>query len=101
VWPSSSGDLRPRQPARKTPFPHIKEATRDTVKGLKPTDRGQLRMACGTGKTLAAMWISERLGANRNLILVPSLSLLARALREWSANATYPLRLPRGLLMER
>ena len=47
-------------------------------------------MACGTGKTLAAMWISERLDAKRTLILVPSLSLLAQTLREWSANATQP-----------
>lgn len=47
-------------------------------------------MACGTGKTLAAMWISERLDAKRTLILVPSLSLLAQTLREWSANATEP-----------
>ena len=47
-------------------------------------------MACGTGKTLAAMWIAERLESNRTLILVPSLSLLAQTLREWSANATRP-----------
>ena len=47
-------------------------------------------MACGTGKTLAAMWIAERLDSKRTLILVPSLSLLAQTLREWSANATKP-----------
>ncbi len=47
-------------------------------------------MACGTGKTLAAMWVAERLDARRTLILVPSLSLLAQTLREWSANATKP-----------
>jgi predicted helicase len=60
------------------------------VKGFEANDRGQLLMACGTGKTLAAMWISERLDAKRTLILVPSLSLLAQTLREWSANATHP-----------
>ena len=47
-------------------------------------------MACGTGKTLAAMWIAERLGSTRTLVLVPSLSLLAQTLREWTANATEP-----------
>ena len=98
TWPSSPADLRPRRPARKKPFPHVEEAIRATVKGFKTTDRGQLLMACGTGKTLAAMWIAERLDANRTLILVPSLSLLAQTLREWSANATHPVRLPRGLL---
>ena len=47
-------------------------------------------MACGTGKTLAAMWIAERLGSGRTLVLLPSLSLLAQTLREWSANADGP-----------
>ncbi len=47
-------------------------------------------MACGTGKTLAALWIAERLGSQRTLVLVPSLSLLAQTLREWSANANGP-----------
>jgi predicted helicase len=45
-------------------------------------------MACGTGKTLAAMWIAERLVSERTLVLVPSLSLLAQTLREWAANAS-------------
>jgi len=89
-WPASPDDLRPRRPARKKPFPHVQEAVRDTVKGFKGTDRGQLLMACGTGKTLAAMWIAERLGSKRTLILLPSLSLLAQTLREWSANTTHP-----------
>jgi predicted helicase len=89
-WPASPGDLRPRRPARKKPFPHVREAIRTTVKGFKGSERGQLIMACGTAKTLAAMWISERLDATRTLILVPSLSLLMQTLREWSANASKP-----------
>ena len=47
-------------------------------------------MACGTGKTLVALWLSEAMEAQRTLILVPSLSLLAQTLREWRANATRP-----------
>ena len=43
-------------------------------------------MACGTGKTLTALFITERLAAERTLVLVPSLSLLAQTLREWTAN---------------
>jgi superfamily II DNA or RNA helicase len=89
-WPASPDDLRRRRPARKKPFPHNQQAIRATVKGFKGTDRGQMLMACGTGKTLAAMWIAERLESKRTLILVPSLSLLAQTLREWSANATHP-----------
>ena len=90
AWPKSPDDLRPRRQPRKKPFPHVKEAIKATVKGFKGADRGQLLMACGTGKTLAAMWIAERLDCNRTLILLPSLSLLAQTLREWTANASKP-----------
>jgi predicted helicase len=92
---SSSGPPRwmssaPAARSGRSRFPHVKEAIAATVKGLDGTDRGQLIMACGTGKTLAAMWIAERLGSERTLILVPSLSILAQTLREWTANATKP-----------
>jgi superfamily II DNA or RNA helicase len=89
-WPSSPDELRPRRPARKEPFPHVHEAIRATVQGFDANTRGQLIMACGTGKTLAALWISERLGSERTLVLVPSLSLLGQTLREWCANASGP-----------
>jgi superfamily II DNA or RNA helicase len=87
VWPASSANLRSRRPTRKTPLPHVREAVKATVKGFARTDRGQLLMACGTGKTLAGLWVSERMKSNRALVLVPSLSLLAQTLHEWSANA--------------
>ena len=45
-------------------------------------------MACGTGKTLVAFWVMERLKARRTLVLLPSLSLLGQTLREWTANAS-------------
>ena len=90
VWPASLSDLRPQRPPRKKPFPHVREAIEATVKGIAYEQRGQLIMACGTGKTLAAMWIAERLGSERTLVLVPSLSLVAQTLREWSANASRP-----------
>ena len=89
-WPSSPDDLRPRRPARKKPLAHVREAVRATVRGFADHERGQLIMACGTGKTLAAMWIAERLESRRTLVLVPSLSLLAQTLREWAANASEP-----------
>jgi superfamily II DNA or RNA helicase len=89
-WPTSPDDLQPRCPPPKEPFPHVREAITETVKGFERTDRGQLLMACGTGKTLAAMWIADRLESRRTLVLVPSLSLLEQTLREWSANASKP-----------
>jgi superfamily II DNA or RNA helicase len=47
-------------------------------------------MACGTGKTLVALWTAEQLRSRRTLVLLPSLSLLAQTLREWTANASSP-----------
>jgi predicted helicase len=58
------------------------------VKGFEQADRGQLIMACGTGKTLTALFVKEKLKAERALLLVPSLSLLAQTMREWAANRT-------------
>ncbi len=44
-------------------------------------------MASGTGKTLTALFIREKLAAERTLVLVPSRSLLAQTPRVWTANA--------------
>jgi superfamily II DNA or RNA helicase len=89
-WPSSPEELRPSPLIVKEPLPHVLEAITATCKGLERADRGKLIMACGTGKTLGAMWIAERLRCTRTLILVPSLSLLGQTLREWRANASEP-----------
>jgi len=88
AWLASPRDLRPRRPPRKTPLPHVREPIRANEKGFSNHERGQLIMACGTGKTLAGLWIAEHLRSTRTLVLVPSLSLLAQTLREWSANAS-------------
>jgi superfamily II DNA or RNA helicase len=86
-WPRSPKDLRPprpRNPAR--PRKHQREAITKVVKGFTSADRGQLIMACGTGKTLTALFITETLEATRTLVLVPSLSLLKQTLNVWRAN---------------
>jgi superfamily II DNA or RNA helicase len=87
-WPSSPGDLRPARPLRRLPRPHQNEAIRSVLNGFQNFARGQLLMACGTGKTLTSLWISEALGSQRTLILVPSLSLLSQALQVWLTNST-------------
>ncbi|WP_430786957.1 Helicase associated domain protein [Actinoplanes sp. G11-F43] len=46
-------------------------------------DRAQLVMACGTGKTLVARWQAETMQAQRTLVFLPSLGLLAQTLAEW------------------
>ena len=73
------------------PRDHQVEAIDSVNLGLKSNDRGQLIMACGTGKTFTTLWIKEKLNAQKVLVLLPSLSLLAQTLREWTfaANQTF------------
>ena len=74
-------------PVLKTPRPHQKNAIKDTIKEFKSNNKGQLIMACGTGKTLTGLWIKESLHADTTLVLLPSISLLSQTLREWLINS--------------
>ena len=75
-------------PPRPAPRPHQSEAITAVVDGLASSDRGQLLMACGTGKTLTTLWIAETLGSECTLVLVPSLGLLSQTLHEWTRAAS-------------
>ena len=65
---------------------HQKEAFDAVMDGFKTSDRGKMIMACGTGKTFTALKIAEDIAGTdgRVLYLVPSISLLSQAMREWS-----------------
>lgn len=82
-WPRSIDRLAPPRAKPKKPRPHQRRAIKDVVVGLAVRDRGQLVMACGTGKTLAARFLHDELGSKRTLVLVPSLSLVKQTIREW------------------
>ena len=71
---------------------HQKEAFDDVINGFKDSDRGKLIMACGTGKTFTALHIAEEIAGieGRVLYLVPSISLLSQAMREWSDQRGIP-----------
>ena len=87
-WPASFDALGGTPTIVKaSPRPHQQDAIRDVVEGLSKVSRGQLIMACGTGKTLTALWITEALEPSTTLVLVPSLSLLSQTLSEWAKNA--------------
>ena len=78
---------------KKTPRRHQKEAVKDIVNALNvPGDdvRTQAHMACGTGKTMVALWVAEKLKAQKTLLVEPSLALIAQNLKEWQANASGP-----------
>jgi predicted helicase len=62
-WPASPSDLRARRLPPKRPRPHQRQAMNAVVKGFDRADRGQMIMACGTGKTLAALFINEKLAS--------------------------------------
>jgi superfamily II DNA or RNA helicase len=85
-WPIKVGGVTKPLP-KLGPRPHQKHAIESVVKGFRKNNRGRLVMACGTGKTLTAFWIAEKLLSQSTLILVPSLSLVGQNLREWGRNA--------------
>ena len=81
-WPKSIDSLETYQ-LRKPhqPRPHQKAAIDDVC--AKLGKRGQLLMACGTGKTLTGQRIAESLGSNTTLVLLPSLLLLSKTVADW------------------
>ena len=83
-FPESLAELSKAKPrAKPTPRAHQIEAIEAVQQGMLDQDRGQLIMACGTGKTFTTLWIKEKLKSNSTLVLVPSLSLLSQTLHEW------------------
>ena len=78
------------RPQRKTPLPHQGEGIDDLLAALREHDRATGLMACGTGKTLVALWVAERMDVRSVLVLVPSLALLGQMLHEWSRETSWP-----------
>jgi superfamily II DNA or RNA helicase len=60
-----------------------KRVISNSISHFQKHQRGQLIMACGTGKTLTSLWLSEKLNTNSVLFLAPSISLLSQVLDEW------------------
>ena len=84
IYPSSFQSLNSTKKIKKPkPFLHQRLAINDVCKKFKKNSRGQLIMACGTGKTFTSLWIKEKINSYKTIIFVPSLSLLSQTLREW------------------
>ena len=62
------------------------EALKAALKHYEENDRGQLIMACGTGKTFTSLKITEELVPKNGSVLfvVPSLSLMKQGITEWA-----------------
>ena len=77
---------KPKKRKPPTPDPYQVEALTNIARHLEVNDRGTVVMACGTGKTLVALWAVEQSKAKSILVLVPSLTLLQQTLEEWSVH---------------
>lgn len=80
--------------AKKQLFAHQKTALEKAHAYFYTHDRGKLIMACGTGKTFTSLKIAEDLCDcnGKILFLVPSIALLGQTLREWTAEASEPIK---------
>jgi superfamily II DNA or RNA helicase len=77
---------KPKKRKPLTPDSYQVEALTNIARHLEVNDRGTVVMACGTGKTLVALWAVEQSKAKSILVLVPSLTLLQQTLEEWSVH---------------
>ncbi|SMC38963.1 DEAD/DEAH box helicase [Janibacter indicus] len=96
-WSSPLPEVLPTS-GKKTPRPHQREALKQVRAGFTEHDRGQLLMACGTGKTFTSLKAAEEVATSRKgesttvLFLVPSIQLLNQTLREWKQESEIPFR---------
>jgi predicted helicase len=90
-WPTSVGELTADAPLVLQPRPHQQAALDAIERWSRGTaDRGQVLMACGTGKTLVAARAADLLGAEVVLVLVPTLPLLRQTAGVWAGQASLP-----------
>ena len=77
--------IKPVPIVRVKPDPSYQvQALADIKETLATRDKATAVMACGTGKTLIALWTAEQEAPKTVLVLVPSLTLLQQTLLEWS-----------------
>ncbi len=72
----------------KQPRDYQAEILSDLSNGLIEHDRGKLIAACGIGKTLIALWLTEQRDDKAVLFLAPSLQLIRQTLGEWAREAS-------------
>ena len=72
---------------KKSPRKHQLTAINKVKEHFESHHKGQLIMACGTGKTLTALWIYEALQSDLCVVALPSLSLMQQTLDVWSKEA--------------
>ena len=81
---------KPVPVVRATPNPSYQtQALADIDSTFQKHARATVVMACGTGKTLVALWAAEQAKPKTVLVLLPSLTLLQQTLKEWSEQTSW------------
>lgn len=92
VWRNLDEDFFRQFCARKPkvikpikPFAHQKRTIENAYEHYinEKAYRGKMIMPCGTGKSLTAFWIAEKLDSKRIVVAVPSLALIRQTLKVW------------------
>jgi len=77
-------------PVKKlSPHRYQQEAIEGICNTLSEHDRTTAVLACGTGKTLIALWAVEKMRPKSVLVLLPSLTLVQQTLSEWSRHNSW------------
>lgn len=79
---------------KATPLEHQQPIIEAALNHFKENERGTLVMACGTGKTLTSMFITQQMLNNKGLVLflAPSIALVGQSLNSWFANSEKPIK---------
>ena len=81
---------KPVERKRAEPDPRYQiQVLADVAKSLETNSRTTVVMACGTGKTLVALWAVEQAKPKTVLVLLPSLSLVQQTIREWARHNSW------------
>ena len=92
-WPDLASGITDIKPKPKYKLRNDQEEALGNVEaGFGRSDRGQMIMACGTGKTLISIKMAESMAGKGGLVLyaVPSISLMHQAIRHWSEQRGIP-----------
>jgi|CXWL01.1.fsa_nt_gi predicted helicase len=76
---------QPKELTKYRPDDHQIKAINDVLNYFaKGNLRTQLILPCGSGKTLTALWIKEKIESHNTLVLIPSLALLKQIKNDWA-----------------
>ncbi len=93
-WSHFIEGLPPEKRVIYDPLPHQREAIDSILAAFGEQDRCKAIMACGTGKTLMSLRLTEEwLNGQPGVVLfcAPSISLVGQSMREWMAQTRIPL----------